>query len=102
MAEPDVKIEGIDHLVDQIQRGAMAGGSKDWLDEYIWVNVVRKMVGFVNCNPDFSELMRYRAEIGALIRMAQDLRRDMFQAKEAAARMKKAYGERFAQEGMPR
>jgi hypothetical protein len=100
--EPDIKIEGVDHLIEQIQRGSMAGGSKGWLDDYIWTNVVRKMVQFVNCPPDFSELMRYRAEIGALIRIAQDLRRDVFQAKEAAERLKKAYGDRFESEGMPR
>jgi hypothetical protein len=101
MAE-EVKFEGLDHLIEQIQRGSQASGSKDWLDEYIWVNVVRKMVQFTNCQPDFGELMRYRAEIAALIRMAQDLRRDVFQAKEAAERLKKAYGDRFEKEGMPR
>jgi len=98
----DIKIDGLDHLVEQIQRGSQASGSKDWLDNYIWVNVVRKVVAFTNCQPDFGEMMRYKAEIAALIRMAQDLRRDMFQAKEAAERLKKAYGERFETEGMSR
>lgn len=98
----EIKIEGLDHFLEQIQRAQSAGASKDWIDDYVWVNVIKKMVQFVNCATDFAELMRYRAELGALIRMAQDLRRDVFQGKEAVERLKKAYGDRFEKEGMPR
>lgn len=100
--EKDVRVEGLDALVDQIHRGQGAGASKDWIDDYVWVNVVRKIVQFTNCSPDFAELMRYRAEIKALFMMAQDLRRDVLQGKLAAERLKKAYGDRFEKEGMPR
>lgn len=100
--EKEVKIEGLDHLMDQISRGQGAGASKDWIDEYIWISVIRKIVQFTNCQPDFAELMRYRADIKALLVMAQDLRRDILQGKVAADRLKKAYGERFESEGLPR
>jgi hypothetical protein len=96
--EGEAKIEGVDHLIEQIQRGSMASGSKEWLDDYIWTNVVRKIVQFTNCAADFGELMRYRSEIKALLMMGQDLRRDVFQAKDAAARLKKAYDDRMQQE----
>lgn len=98
----DVKLEGLDDLISQIERGAGAGASKNWIDDYVWVNVVRKLVQFTNCPSDFAELMRYKSEIKALIMMAQDLRRDVLQGKEAADRLKKAYGDRFQKEGMPR
>jgi hypothetical protein len=98
----DIKIEGLDQLMEQISRGQGANASKDWIDDYVWVSVVRKLVQFVNCPPDFAELLRYKSEIKALLNMAHDLRRDVIQGKESAERLRKAYGERFEKEGMPR
>jgi len=85
---PDPKPED---LLAQARKGAGAEGARHYLKDLLWAKMWASITQIVNCPPDLNTLLTIRADIKALMKLAQEMQIDMVQAEQAVAMLNKLF-----------
>ncbi|MFA5936683.1 MAG: hypothetical protein WC822_02280 [Candidatus Paceibacterota bacterium] len=83
--------ETLDELLARAQKGATAGAAKAYLDEYIWAKIWRLISSMANCEPELAILLQLRGELRAHLLLAQELKLDLDDARNAVGKLRGAY-----------
>lgn len=82
-----------EELFARATKGAGAEGAARYLGDLLWSRLWRNITAISNCDPEKTDLiMALRASIQEDMYLAQTMKLDVFESRNAIKRLKDAYG----------